>query len=292
MTYPYVRTTWQDRQVQNPMNFTATGTAAATQGGSIVLTPNEGAVTQTGTPLTAATMNNIEQGIVDLNNNKMDLGAFGLGGKSIDIAGQDLNTLSATGWYSGYNLINYPPDSLSAVGYIEHIEYRGAGYCTQRYVSGLSTLQVFFRRKINGVWEPWSKSLTGAKVSEYYQGSADTTLPTATYVKVDWNQGTTPKYWDNTNKQFKIPNNGKYRLHAEITFRNLTASGQSYLHWNINGSIVTGNISNMTAGMQSMSAIWMGTLSTNDLINVEAYISAGTGVVYGVWSHMTIEEVG
>jgi hypothetical protein len=90
MAYPYVRTTWQDRQVQNPMNFTATGTAAATQGGSIVLTPNEGAVTQTGTPLTAATMNNIEQGIVDLGTNKLDKTA-----KLDDISDVDLTGASA-----------------------------------------------------------------------------------------------------------------------------------------------------------------------------------------------------
>lgn len=73
MAYPYSRTTWQDRQVANPMNFTATGTAAASQGGTLVITPNEGTVTQTGTAFTASIMNNIEQGIVDLNNNKLDL---------------------------------------------------------------------------------------------------------------------------------------------------------------------------------------------------------------------------
>lgn len=95
MAYPYQRTTWTDRQVQNPMNFTATGTAAATSGGTLVLTPNEGTVTQTGTALTASVMNNIEQGIVDLNNNKLETGGGTVTG---DLTIKANLWLQATNW--------------------------------------------------------------------------------------------------------------------------------------------------------------------------------------------------
>lgn len=52
----YNKTTWSDRQVQYPMQFTAAGAVA----GTVTLTPNEGTIIQSGTPITAATLNNLE----------------------------------------------------------------------------------------------------------------------------------------------------------------------------------------------------------------------------------------
>lgn len=53
---PYTKTTWTDRQVQRPLTFTQTTNAD----GSITLAPAEGTVTQAGTPITAAELNNLE----------------------------------------------------------------------------------------------------------------------------------------------------------------------------------------------------------------------------------------
>lgn len=53
---PYTKTTWADRQVQRPLTFTQTTNAD----GSITLSPAEGTVTQAGTPITAAILNNLE----------------------------------------------------------------------------------------------------------------------------------------------------------------------------------------------------------------------------------------
>lgn len=55
----YNKTTWADRQVQNPMTFTASGAVA----GTVTLTPNEGTIIQAGTPITSANLNNLENGV-------------------------------------------------------------------------------------------------------------------------------------------------------------------------------------------------------------------------------------
>jgi hypothetical protein len=52
----YAKTTWADRQVQKPLTFTQT-----TNGdGTITLAPAEGTITQSGTPITALNLNNLE----------------------------------------------------------------------------------------------------------------------------------------------------------------------------------------------------------------------------------------
>lgn len=57
----YAKTTWSDRIVQNPLTYTQQTNAD----GTITLIPAEGTVTQTGTPITAAALNNMENGIAD-----------------------------------------------------------------------------------------------------------------------------------------------------------------------------------------------------------------------------------
>lgn len=57
----YNKTTWSDRVVQYPMQFTIAGTVSS--GGTVTLTPNEGTITTAGTPITSANMNNLENGV-------------------------------------------------------------------------------------------------------------------------------------------------------------------------------------------------------------------------------------
>lgn len=57
----YAKTTWTDRIVQNPLTYTQQTNAD----GTITLIPAEGTVTQTGTPITADALNNMENGIAD-----------------------------------------------------------------------------------------------------------------------------------------------------------------------------------------------------------------------------------
>lgn len=57
----YNKTTWADRQVQYPMQFSASGAVS----GTVTLTPNEGTITTAGTPITSANLNNIENGVAN-----------------------------------------------------------------------------------------------------------------------------------------------------------------------------------------------------------------------------------
>lgn len=57
----YVKTTWSDRIVQNPLTYTQQNNGD----GTITLIPAEGTVTQSGTPITATALNNIENGIAN-----------------------------------------------------------------------------------------------------------------------------------------------------------------------------------------------------------------------------------
>lgn len=58
----YNRTIWQDRIVEQPFTYSVTNNAD----GTITLTPFPKRVIQVGTPVNATKLNNIEQGITDM----------------------------------------------------------------------------------------------------------------------------------------------------------------------------------------------------------------------------------
>jgi hypothetical protein len=58
---PYTKTTWLDRIVQFPNNYTKSNETAS----AVTLVQNPGTITQSGTPLNANNMNKIENGIAD-----------------------------------------------------------------------------------------------------------------------------------------------------------------------------------------------------------------------------------
>lgn len=63
----YTKTLWKDRIVQFANKFTKSGETST----EVTLTPAPGTVTEAGTPLSAANMNKIEQGIEDAHNEKV-----------------------------------------------------------------------------------------------------------------------------------------------------------------------------------------------------------------------------
>jgi len=65
----YIPETWVDRNVQYPNRYTMVDNGD----GTYTLIPSPGTVTEAGTFVTAQHMNNIEQGIVDLDGNKIPL---------------------------------------------------------------------------------------------------------------------------------------------------------------------------------------------------------------------------
>lgn len=62
----YVKKVWQDRTVEKPLTFVLQSNGD----GTTTLVPSEGSIIQAGTPLTAANMNNIENGLETLDNDK------------------------------------------------------------------------------------------------------------------------------------------------------------------------------------------------------------------------------
>jgi hypothetical protein len=140
-----------------------------------------------------------------------------------------------------------------------------------------------------------SKVRTNGNLNSINRGSTNTSLPTATYVKVDWMQATAPYMWDNTNKAWSIPRAGKWKFTATVTLQNITSGSTAtyFNRWTLN-NVATGiGTMKITAGgSDTLTTTYMGTFSVGDLINVEAYISIGTANVYGTWSHIIIEEIG
>lgn len=61
----YTKTNWTNKLVEKPMTFLLQQNAD----GTVTLNPQEGTVTDPGTPVNAQNMNNIEQGITDAQNN-------------------------------------------------------------------------------------------------------------------------------------------------------------------------------------------------------------------------------
>lgn len=64
----YTKNTWVDQDVERPKTYEVTNN----QDGSITLTDSFGLVTELGTPVNAANMNHIEDGIEELDNSKAD----------------------------------------------------------------------------------------------------------------------------------------------------------------------------------------------------------------------------
>ncbi|OMF54672.1 hypothetical protein BK138_16060 [Paenibacillus rhizosphaerae] len=65
----YTPTEWKNREVERPRTYNFQNN----DDGTTTLIPAEGTIVEPGTPIVAANMNNIEQGLVDLSQNKADL---------------------------------------------------------------------------------------------------------------------------------------------------------------------------------------------------------------------------
>lgn len=77
----YVKTVWKDRVVEKPRTFTITNNGDGTS----TLTPAPGAITEAGTPVVAAELNRIENGVESLDNKQIQISASD---PSIVVAGQ------------------------------------------------------------------------------------------------------------------------------------------------------------------------------------------------------------
>lgn len=133
----YTKKTWTDRTVERPLTYILQDNGDGTH----TLIPSEGSILTSGTPITAANMNNIEDGIANAHtdiataNGRIDTANANISSNSGLITGLrtdvdtintypkivlpsgsvpryegiDMNNLNQTGWYLVNNAINRPP---------------------------------------------------------------------------------------------------------------------------------------------------------------------------------------
>ena len=120
-------------------------------------------------------------------------------GYTIDIKGQDLNTIVKTGKYTGCSLINAPNDYC----YYVEVMSRGDGYIYQKITALNDTNITKYERTCrNGVWEDWkpmqSHKLTNGEglIDVTYNGDFNTLTKTGWYyITSPTNQPTSGGAW-------------------------------------------------------------------------------------------------
>ena len=146
----YTKTTWVDRAVQNPNNYTASGAVS----GTVTLTPSPGTITNAGTPLNAAALNNLES-ITDwaqMTKLTQDTGYL------LDSIQSDLNSITAAGFYSitATQTTNLPTGVTT--GFLQ-VQVNSNGSIYQQLMQTNTVLsvygQVWYRQKVAGSWSSW-----------------------------------------------------------------------------------------------------------------------------------------
>jgi hypothetical protein len=98
--------------------------------------------------------------------------SFGLGTAAKDLAsGSDLNTLNATGFYVGSNLLN-APNTFSF--FIFHIE---SSFGKRQIAYKLSTDEIFSRIETGGTWSSWDQISTRNFVTSFGLGENAASIP-------------------------------------------------------------------------------------------------------------------
>lgn len=142
----YNPTEWQNREVEKPRTY-----VIETNGdGTVTLVPAEGTVLVAGTPLNAEPLNNIEQGILDLENaltehnlNYIRQPAFAQTGGSATAYSVALSP-GPTGYYEGFGITIIPHINnganatlnINGLGAIKLLDQRGNAYAAGRLLKG------------------------------------------------------------------------------------------------------------------------------------------------------------
>lgn len=154
----YTKTTWQDRLVEYPNRYAKSGET----GTSVTLTADPGTVTQAGTPISAANLNKIEQGIADAHNGQLfKLTADDGTGKGGGFTG-DVNTIVKAGFYSIGNTATNTPVA-SSYGFLIVVQ-RSAIIAAQIWVASSTTNADIYTRVTGdtgttwGVWKQFART--------------------------------------------------------------------------------------------------------------------------------------
>jgi hypothetical protein len=147
----YSKTDWKDRIVQKPLTYTMQQNAD----GTITLIPVPGTITQEGTPVNAAYLNKIEQGLIDAHNGQMYKLTKDDGKMLILPNGTDLNTVFDTGiYYANVTTINNPFNNNVV---LEVMRYSDTTTTQRATAMNTATPNVWTRHCSNGTWGVWFK---------------------------------------------------------------------------------------------------------------------------------------
>ncbi|CQR51490.1 hypothetical protein [Paenibacillus riograndensis] len=141
----YNRTTWEDREVETPRTYTLENNPD----GTVTLVPAEGTILAAGTPLNAANLNNLENGVLGLEAsiNQVNLNYIRQPGFGPAVGNKDYTmSLSPkpTGYYEGFwvtmvpqntNLAN-PTLNVDGLGAVPLKDQRGNPYPAGRLLAG------------------------------------------------------------------------------------------------------------------------------------------------------------
>lgn len=104
----YAKTTWKDRVVQKPLTYSTQNNAD----GTMTLTPKPGTVYEAGTPLNAAALNNMEDGIAK---------ALAASGENVHLARS--NTISVAAGATADFVVNYPAGTFTIAPHVTYSLY-------------------------------------------------------------------------------------------------------------------------------------------------------------------------
>jgi hypothetical protein len=159
----YTKTVWTDRQVTTPMRFSQ----ALVSGTTYDLTPVEGAIVQSGTPLTAANMNNIENGIATLDTNKAETSIAQMYKLTADTgilltASVDIDTIYTSGFYYIGSTAQAASPNLPAATNLTMVVYQFSSTTAMQICYEMQKLnpRSWFRYSSAASWGAWKQVAT------------------------------------------------------------------------------------------------------------------------------------
>jgi hypothetical protein len=158
----YTKKVWTDRTVERPLTYIQQDNGD----GTITLIPSEGSIISSGTPITAANLNNIEDGIsnahidiADINEYKKILTKYDT---AIKLDLWDFNNITEAGLYTVNSTVNAPPKSTINPDkwfYVEVITHDdGNNGATKDWILQKATdfrQGTYIRRRNSAGWETW-----------------------------------------------------------------------------------------------------------------------------------------
>lgn len=181
----YTRKTWEDRTVERPLTFTQ----KTNTDGTITLIPSEGSIITAGTPMTAANMNNIEDGVSAAIAGVDDLNLYTkLGDKNgyAYVVLDDFNNLVKTGLYTVNCGVNAPPKSADNPGtyYYVHVISHTVNWTLQLAMDFREG--VYIRKKTTSGWGNWERISDSKPLIARYGGSGKS-LTTGVFTRLTYN---------------------------------------------------------------------------------------------------------